>query len=327
MDGILLLILSRLKVLNGLFDTAFDFQSTDATTNWNVEEGLLSKDEALLFKTDATTSLKVAEDLSQLIWFVEVMGAHTNNAKVLHETLVVKVTGSRANNVKTLHESFVDEVTGSHTNNAKALHETFFDEVTGSHANNAKMLHETFFGEVTDSNPVWEWTQQFNPELRFERKVAKGTRADITRLLCFGPCQLDGWVFDESVLLLWISLSCPWLLNITRSDFLLWHSPPFDERLTGSNTSCPNHLVGSRLGSFVGLLIGCCNQVEWLIRTWFPVTELRLVNAFAWLAKKNCQWHQELQKSRHCNQSLWFNWCPINILKCSQFCLCNLAKN
>ena len=35
-NGILLLILSRRKVLNGLFETAFDFQSTDATTNWNM---------------------------------------------------------------------------------------------------------------------------------------------------------------------------------------------------------------------------------------------------------------------------------------------------
>jgi hypothetical protein len=128
--------------------------------NRNVEEGLSSKDEALLFETDATTNLSVAEDLSRLIWFVEVTCAHTNDAKVLHETLVVKVTGSRANNVKTLDESFVDEVTGSRANNAKTLNENFFDKVTGSHANNAKTLHETFFGEVTDSNPVWEWTQQ-----------------------------------------------------------------------------------------------------------------------------------------------------------------------
>ena len=33
MNGILLLILSRRNVLNGLFETAVDFQSTDATTN------------------------------------------------------------------------------------------------------------------------------------------------------------------------------------------------------------------------------------------------------------------------------------------------------
>ncbi len=168
---------------------------------------------------------------------------------------------------------------------------TWYDmKMTGSRANNAKTLNETFFFEVTDSKSVWEWTQQFNPELRLERKVAKGTRADITRLLCFGPCQLDGWVFDESVLSLWISLSCPWLLNITCSDYLSRHSPPFDERLTGSNASCPNHLVGSRigsrLGSFIGSLIGCCNRVKWLIWTWFPATELRLVNAFAWLAER-----------------------------------------
>ena len=127
MDGILLLILSRRKVLNGLFEMPFDIQSTDTTTNWNVEEGLSSKDEALLFETDATTTWNVGVDLSCLIWFFEVTSSHTNNAKVLHETLVVKVTVSRANNVKTLHETFVDEVTGSHANNAKTLHETFFD--------------------------------------------------------------------------------------------------------------------------------------------------------------------------------------------------------
>ena len=92
-----------------------------------MEEDLSLKDKALLFETVATTNLDVAEDLSWLNWFVEVTGAHTNDAKVLHETLVVKVTGSRANNVKTLHETFVDEVTGSHANNAKTLHETFFD--------------------------------------------------------------------------------------------------------------------------------------------------------------------------------------------------------
>ncbi len=136
MYGILLLIPPRHKILNSLFEMAFDFQLTDATTNWNVEEGLSSKDEALFFEKDATTNLNVAEDLSQLIWFVEVTGSHTNDAKVLHETFVVKVTGSRANNTK-------------------ALHETFVVKVTDSHANNAKTLHETFFVEVTDSNPVW----------------------------------------------------------------------------------------------------------------------------------------------------------------------------
>ncbi len=101
----------------GPFENSF---VTDATTNLNVEENLSLKDKALLFETDAATNLNVAEDLSRLIWFVEVMGSHTNNAKVLHETFVAKVTGSRVNNAKT--------------------------------------LHETFFVEVTDSNPVWEWT-------------------------------------------------------------------------------------------------------------------------------------------------------------------------
>jgi hypothetical protein len=46
------------------------------------------------------------------------------------------------------------EVTGSHTNNAKVLHETFVVKVMGSRTSNAKALHETFFVEVTDSNPV-----------------------------------------------------------------------------------------------------------------------------------------------------------------------------
>ncbi len=93
---------------------------TDAATNLNLEEDLSLNDTALLFKTDATTNLNVAEDLSQLIWFVEVMGSHTNDSKVLHETCVVKVTGS--------------------------------------HTNNAKAVHETFFVELTESNPVREWT-------------------------------------------------------------------------------------------------------------------------------------------------------------------------
>ncbi len=48
----------------------------------------------------------------------------------------------------------------THTNDAKVLHETFVVKVTGSLAINAKALHETFFDDVTDSNPVWERTQQ-----------------------------------------------------------------------------------------------------------------------------------------------------------------------
>jgi len=69
------------------------------------------------------------------------------------------------------------------------------------------------------------------------------------------------------------------------------------------------------------------NQIKWFTRAWFPATELTYECMWMTCRKKDCQRHQELQKSRHCIQSLWFNWCPINILKCSQFCLCNLAKN
>jgi hypothetical protein len=103
----------------GPFENSFVM---DATTNLNMEEDLSLKDKALLFEMDAATNLNVAEDLSQLIWFVEVAHSHTNDAKVLHKTYVMKVMGS--------------------------------------HVNNAKRLHETFFVEVTDSNPVWEQTQQ-----------------------------------------------------------------------------------------------------------------------------------------------------------------------
>ncbi len=172
------------------------------------------------------------------------------------------------------------KATGTHTNDAKVFHDFFVAKIVGSLTNNAKALNETFFAEVTDSNPVWEWTQQFNPELSLEWKAVKGTQADIIKLCCFGPCQLVGWVFDELVLSLWISLSCPWLLNIT----------PFDERLPGSNASCPNHLVGlqigSHLGSFVGSLIGCYNWIKWMTQTWSPATKLTLVSTFAWLSKR-----------------------------------------
>ena len=76
---------------------------------------------------------------------------------------------------------------------------------------------------------------------------------------------------------------------LVPENYLLWFyivaSPPFDERSTGSIASCPN-LFGSQLGLFVGSFIGWCNRVKWLTRTWFPATELRLVNAFAWLAER-----------------------------------------
>ena len=90
------------------------------------------------------------------------------------------------------------------------------------------------------------------------------------------------WVFVESVTLIGSSASCFGSLYATRV-FV-------GERLIGSFASKSIRLVGSRigsrLGSFVGLLNGCCNRIKWLTRTWSPATELRLVNAFAWLAKR-----------------------------------------
>jgi hypothetical protein len=51
------------------FDEPFEHSfATDATTNWNLEEDLSSKDKALLFETDATTNWNVGVDLSLLMW-------------------------------------------------------------------------------------------------------------------------------------------------------------------------------------------------------------------------------------------------------------------
>ncbi len=84
--------------------------------------------------------------------------------------------------------------------------------------------------------------------------------------------------FCVSVILFGSSASCFW-------DKLYFTC--FDERLFGSSASKSIHLVslriGSRLGSFVGLLIGCRNRVKWMTQTWFPATKLR---AFVWLAKR-----------------------------------------
>jgi len=90
------LILSRRKVPNGLFETAFDIQSTDATTNWNVEEGLSSKDEALYILFESAAGCIFAEAFNavfaELIYFVEVMGSNANNAKAWRETVGVEDT-------------------------------------------------------------------------------------------------------------------------------------------------------------------------------------------------------------------------------------------
>jgi hypothetical protein len=75
------------------------------------------KDEALFIlcgsADDCISAVAFNAVFAELICFVEVMGSHTNNTKVLHETFVVKVTGSRANNAKVLHETFSVEVTDS----------------------------------------------------------------------------------------------------------------------------------------------------------------------------------------------------------------------
>ncbi len=115
------------------------------------------------------------------------------------------------------------------------------------------------------------------------------------------------WVSVESMILHGRSASCFDSLYVT------WVF--FGERLFGSSASKSICLVGSQislwLDSFIGLLFGCCNWIKCICMT---------------CQKKDCQWHQELQKSRHCIQSFpfhCFNWCPVNNLKHRQFCLCN----
>jgi hypothetical protein len=77
----------------------------------------------------------------------------------------------------------------------------------------------------------------------------------------------------ETVILLGSSASC-------FSNKL--HFPCFDVRMFGSSV----HLVGSQAGSFVDLLIGSTNQIQWFTRTRFPAAELRFMKASPEFAKR-----------------------------------------
>jgi hypothetical protein len=308
MNGILLLILPRHKVLNSLFETAFDFQLTDATTNWCVKECLSSKEDELFILFELVDSCIPAVAFNavfaELMFVVEVTSSNTNNAKAWHETFVVEVTGSNVNNVKAWRETFVVEVMGSNANNVKAWRETVGVEDTW-----------TFTARdwtILDDNPYWN-----------EQIVEKGSRAD-EKLCGLAECKCASWfvmvvacdnplksrligvgiyhwllelleaAFEWSI----SSAILGWSAKDSGSDFLPWYSPRvwvFVESvsLLGGSASCfvslfatQDFLVGSPVGSFIGLLIGSTNWNHWFTWTWFPATGLRLVNAFALLAKR-----------------------------------------
>jgi hypothetical protein len=134
-----------------LFDLVEPFEnllSTDAATNWRVEEAVCLKDEVLFIlvepfnnfsSTDATTN-----------WSVE-------EAVCLKDKVLFVFTST------------------------SSLNETFALFVFAS----ALSLNETFVVEVTGTLTAWEWTQRVNPELRLERKVVKGMQADALKLLLF----------------------------------------------------------------------------------------------------------------------------------------------
>jgi hypothetical protein len=248
------------KGTKALFDLVEPFEnllSTGTTMNWSVEEALCLKDEALLILVEPFDNLSSMDATTN--WRVEEAVCLKDKALFV----------------------FASEMLPN---------ETFALFVFAS----ALSLNETFVVEVTGTFTAWEWTQRVNPELRLERKVVKGTRADALKLLLFwpmpigfGPCQ-SGWVFDE----LWSSL------RISSSLTLSQYITCFDDWLTGSNATSFNHfvvdhlfdqLVRTLVRELVFLLVfslASLKKITWLIRTWVPATKLRLVNAFACLAKK-----------------------------------------
>ena len=138
------------------------------------------------------------------------------------------------------------------------------------------------------------------------------------------PCIWNYYSFDGvTPRILWVT---PY--DLERTALLIC------ERLFGSKAFKSIRLVGLqislRLGSFVESLIGCCNRVKWLIRTWFPATELRLVNAFAWLAERtSANSTKNFERAGIAFIPLLIIAFQIIFKKRSQFliCLCNLAQN
>ncbi len=124
-----------------------------------------------------------------------------------------------------------------------------------------------------------------------------------SRLIGVGICHWFLELLEAAIKWLISSSILGWSAKDSGSNILLCHSPRNgvfvkSVSLLGSSASCfvslfatQDFLVGSPVGSFVSLLIGSTNWNHWFSWTWFPATGLRLVNAFALLAKNNCQQH------------------------------------
>ncbi len=74
-----------------------------------MEEAACLKDKALFVLVELAdtciSTMVFNAIITELFWFVEVMGSNANNAKAWHETFVVEVTGSNANDVKAWRET------------------------------------------------------------------------------------------------------------------------------------------------------------------------------------------------------------------------------
>jgi hypothetical protein len=152
-------------------EMAFDIQLTDATTNWNVEEGLSLKDLFDLQPKGKALIDLLAVDLVFAWWSIKLKNClKFESALMLMKSWCWKSLKSKSNMMllknwrwrslksnsalkwmkiwdqrslksKSAMILFV-KATGTHTNDAKVLHETFVAKVTGSLANNAKALNK-----------------------------------------------------------------------------------------------------------------------------------------------------------------------------------------
>ncbi len=260
---------------------AFDFQSTDATTNWNVEEGLLSKDEAFLFESaDGCISAEAFDAVfAELIWFVEVTGSNASNVKALRETVGVEDTWTFTARDWTQHDNppkgqIVEK--GTRTDEKlRWLAErkcAFWGLVRPSSRSMSVVLEYTKpRGLVRPLSRSISVVLEYTKPRLLRTSVLEEQRNPLElRLIGVGICHwflelseaavgllisssIPGWSAKYTRCSLWLEstalLICEWLFGSKAFKYI---------RLVGSR-------IGSRLGSFVGSLIGCCNWVKWFI--------------------------------------------------------------
>jgi hypothetical protein len=266
----------------------------------------------------------------KLIYFVEVTGSNATNAKAWHETFGVENTWTftardwtQLVNPELRLERIVEERTQA--DEKLCLLAKCKCVVWGLAKRKCAFW---FVMVVAETSVLVDWHNQLESKLIgvgfshwfLELLVAAigwlisssipgwSAKDSVSDLLWHSP---QVWVFVESVILPGSSASCFGSLYTTQ-DF-------FRERLFGSSVSIFIHLVGLQIGSwpgsFVGSLIGCCNQITWLAQTQFPATELRLVNAFAWIAKrKSANSTKNLERVVIAVWSFSFSMLPLSFL-------------